>query len=408
VLYRSDQLVVSPLLGYVVVVFLMGLQDAVMSYTAPVYMEQVLGNSLVMGVLMGVAALTGLCFDIILSRWCDQRSFRFFLSATLVTAFVFPLILLLLPPTVVILILAMMIWGMYYELSQFAHFNFIHLSVNKEGHARAWGVISVFKAAAYMVGPLLAGSLVGWGMNWVFKVVLGLAGLVFLALVIFLKSFDKEKVAVEKKVNARSFWRELGIWRVLMRKVWPLWLFVVVIFLVDASFWSVGAILSEELRKAHVWGGMVLTVYMLPSLVVGLGVERMARPLGKKRIAFIAGMVYGLLLMMVGIMPSVPLLLLLILVAATFGAVAVPEILAVFEDFMARLGEFGGEVISLERSAENLAFIVGPALAGAIALVVGFQETFTVMGGVLFLVASLAFLVVPRKIRLPQQELGEI
>jgi predicted MFS family arabinose efflux permease len=99
---------------------------------------------------------------------------------------------------------------------------------------------------------------------------------------------------------------------------------------------------------------------------------------------------------------------LLILVAATFGAVAVPEILAVFEDFMARLGEFGGEVISLERSAENLAFIVGPALAGAIALVVGFQETFTVMGGVLFLVASLAFLVVPRKIRLPQQELGEI
>ena len=74
---------------------------------------------------------------------------------------------------------------------------------------------------------------------------------------IFLKSFDKEKVAVEKKVNARSFWRELGIWRVLMRKVWPLWLFVVVIFLVDASFWSVGAILSEELRKAHVWGGMV-------------------------------------------------------------------------------------------------------------------------------------------------------
>jgi MFS family permease len=187
-----------------------------------------------------------------------------------------------------------------------------------------------------------------------------------------------------------------------------LWLFVVVIFLVDASFWSVGAILSEELRKAHVWGGMVLTVYMLPSLVVGLGVERMARPLGKKRIAFIAGMVYGLLLMMVGIMPSVPLLLLLILVAATFGAVAVPEILAVFEDFMARLGEFGGEVISLERSAENLAFIVGPALAGAIALVVGFQETFTVMGGVLFLVASLAFLVVPRKIRLPQQELGEI
>ena len=159
VLYRSDQLVVSPLLGYVVVVFLMGLQDAVMSYTAPVYMEQVLGNSLVMGVLMGVAALTGLCFDIILSRWCDQRSFRFFLSATLVTAFVFPLILLLLPPTVVILILAMMIWGMYYELSQFAHFNFIHLSVNKEGHARAWGNFGFQGGGLY--GRAIVGRVIG-------------------------------------------------------------------------------------------------------------------------------------------------------------------------------------------------------------------------------------------------------
>jgi hypothetical protein len=116
----------------------------------------------------------------------------------------------------------------------------------------------------------------------------------------------------------------------------------------------------------------------------------------------------GLLLLVAGLMPSLVGLLTLVLLASTLGAVAVPEILAVFQDFVVRSGVFGNEIISLERSAENLAYILGPMLAGGIALVMGFQETFTVMGGILFLAASLAFLVVPRKIRLPQQELGKI
>jgi hypothetical protein len=328
--------------------------------------------------------------------------------AALGAALIFPLILLFLPLTIIFLILAMIVWGVYYEFSQFSHFNFVHAFLTKEEHAHAWGVISVFKATAYIVGPLLAGWLIGLGMNFAFKTVLVLVAVGFLGLAVFLKRNHKGQKTVGDEANHPGFWQELAIWRTLMAKVWPLWLFILAVFLIDASFWSVGTVLSEQLRQVHPLGGLLLPLYMLPSLLVGWLADKASRPWGKKRVAFLAGMSYGLLLLVVGLMPSPVGLLALVLIASTLGAVAVPEILAVFQDFVARSGVFGNEVISLERSAENLAYILGPVLAGGIALVMGFQETFTVMGGILFLAASLAFLVVPRKIRLPQQELEKI
>lgn len=406
--YRPNFIIASPLWGYAILVFLLGLQDALMSYATPVFLEYQLNNSLYMGLLMSVASLAGLFFDLLLSHFFSQKSFRFFLLAAVGSAGVFSGLMLFWSPIIVHLIISLAIWGFYYELSQFSHFNFIHTFLKKEDHARAWGVISLIKATAYMLGPLLAGWLIVSDFQPIFRGVLFLVALVLLATFLFLKSIFPHHQTVEKEIPQHGLSQELKIWRLLFARIWPLWLFVLAMLMIDASFWSIGAILSEELRHTHPLGGLLLTVYMLPSLFVGWVTGRLAGPWGKKRIAFGAGLMYGLMLFSLGWVNSVPLLLGLVFLSSIFGAVAMPEILAVFQDFVGRLGILGSEIVSLERSAENLAFILGPILAGGLAQLFGFQLTLAIMGVFLFLVASLAIMVVPRKIHLPQKKLETV
>ena len=51
--------------------------------------------------------------------------------------------------------------------------------------------------------------------------------------------------------------------------MWPVWLFTVVIYLIDASFWTSGAILSEELKHIHPYGSWLLPLYIVPFLFAG-------------------------------------------------------------------------------------------------------------------------------------------
>ena len=395
------------LLGYCLLAFLLSLADALMSYTTPVFLENKLGNPAQMGILLGISPIAGILFDVFLEKNLANKSYLFFLKLTFLSAVCFPLIFILLPPSIIFLILAVLVWGTWYELTQFTNFRFIHVSATVPQHAASWGILSIFRSTAYLLGPLFASLLISYSFNSSFYAVLGVLGIAFLLFLLFLKN-QKNPARLEtdqpgdKKITLACQFKVL---RSLLKKIWPLWLFTFAILFIDATFWSVGTVLSEELKTRHPLGGFLLVAYMLPSLFIGLLAKRVSRPLGKKRAAFIAGLLAGLILAFSGLVKEPLLLLSLVFFSSIFSSLSVPEILAVYEDYVARLGRAGDEMVALERSSENLAYILGPMIAGAVALLIGSQKTFTVSGLFLAIVSLLALIIVPKKIRLPQKEI---
>lgn len=392
------------------IIFLIGLSDAIMSYTAPVFIEKSLDNSLLMGFVLSFSSLVGAVCDFVFSKYFHGKKFHFFLLWGIVGTILFPASFLLLPPIASMMLLSMLIWGIYFELIIFSNFHFVHSFMDKSEHASSWGILETFKACAYMTGPLIAANLITLEIKAPFYVSVFFTSIALFFALVFLKYQKAFKIGVEapKKIDSFSFFTELKIWSLLLKKVWPLYLFVFMLNIVDSTFWSVGALLSEELKVAGGFGGVLLSAYTAPSLLMGFLAGRISKPFGKKKAAILSGVVAGFLFLVSGVIVSTLYFVITVFLASMFISMAWPQIMATFEDYIARLKEFGNDIVGLQSSSSSFSYIVGPVIATSTATIVGNRLTFSVMGALLLAASVVILLVLPKKIRMPQTELQEI
>src|SRR3989339_847849 len=245
--------------AYAIILFLLTTSDAIMSYVSPVIIKDYVQNSFFMGLILAFSSFVGLISDFLLPEFFRKKTFRFFIWGTILTAFAFPSIFLLFKPSVFVFLVGMAIWGLYYEMNQFANYNVIHEYLKKEQHASGWGILYSFRSAAYLVAPLIVGSLslqvnrssLYFSLLFLF---LGLAGFT-----LFSKIFPKKAGTDDKQETYAGQERptvELRIWKILFLKIWPLYLFVFALFLLDSTFWTVGVLLSEQMRQTHSYGSL--------------------------------------------------------------------------------------------------------------------------------------------------------
>jgi MFS family permease len=201
---------------------------------------------------------------------------------------------------------------------------------------------------------------------------------------------------------------ELLIWKALIGKTWILWFYSFVIVLVDALFWSIGILYAEELKEQYSIGELFLLVYMLPSTVMGFVLPAIVERLGKKKTAFITGGLGGLLLFIFAFVNNIYLLLGTMLLSSILTAIAYPALSATYEDYIKRLGLYGNDMVGLQQTSGSLAYIIGPIVFGAVAVVVGTHKTFAFAGMLLASTAVASLVVVPKKIKMPQKELNEV
>ncbi|MFA6420596.1 MAG: MFS transporter, partial [Patescibacteria group bacterium] len=154
---------IKRLLNYGVILFLLGVGDAIMSYYAPIYIENTVKNGFLMGLILAVSSLVGVVSDFLLSRISKERSFRIFFISAIVGGILFPISLLFFPPWIPILLFAMTAWGIYYELIGFSNFVFVKEHIPHDKYPTAWGIIETLKASAYFIGPILAIFLIDKG-----------------------------------------------------------------------------------------------------------------------------------------------------------------------------------------------------------------------------------------------------
>ena len=410
--HRHWHLLLSPLsislFGYSIIMFIVALGDAVMAYSAPVYIESFVGSPFYMGLLLASSSVVGFIADVVIGKIFGNKNYYFFLFWTIIIGLSFPLSLLTLPPLIPLFLLAMSSWGIYFELMEFSSFHFVSEVERRLDNAKSWGTIYSFKSCAYLVGPLIASFLIASDTKFPF-----LAATLFFLFSLLASLFFH--LTLGRKVHPhlpppppkRTILDEFIIWRLLFRHVWPVWLLTLTAIMVDATFWSVGTLLSEELKSSHPFGGWLITAYMAPNLLAIILVQRAAR-WGKRHIAFLTGIISGLFLFVAGFTTSTPLLLLFVFISSFFSGIAVPEILAASEDYITRLRGLGNDMIALERTASSLAYIIGPILAGAFAGVVGNQRTLSLVGLVSTTLAVAILIATPRKILLPQKALSQL
>lgn len=385
------------------VLFFVYLSDAILSDFTPGYIQGRLGGSMMMGIIMSFSSVVGFGADLIFPQLLKATTVKKLVALAIVSSVGFSLSLLFSTwwPMVVMFLVAMAIWGVYYELLGFANQQFVSETVTVPMRSAVWAVLGVFKSMAYFLGPILSGYLMVSGERTLLMVTLGLSVLGLVAF--FLARMSSKKVDVE--VEHINIFREIGHWRVLFAHVWPVVLVSLMLGLIDATFWTTGTVWTDKLAGVNRFGGMFLSFYMLPTFFVGFVVARMGIYEHKKKIAEISLLIGSLLLMAIGISGAVWWQLTVVLLSSAFLAAAWPLTDAVYTDIVARMGRERKHLIGLSNSTTSLAYIIGPLLAGGLGAIAGEMVTFVAIGGVVAIIAAILIFITPKKLKLPQEEI---
>lgn len=390
--------------------FFVYLGDGILSDWVPSFVQSSTHSSLVMGLIISFSSMVGFGADLVFPEILKNFKTKKLILMGIGTSLIFSGVLLwtINRPLLVLFLVAMAVWGLYYEFLGFGGQQFVAESVPMVSRSGAWAVLGIFKSLAYFFGPIMGSYIaLNKGDN---ETVLTAASSVVIGYLIWIfwgkgNGDTSKKIEQVTNVDRFSIWKEIKHWKSLAEHVWPVLVLSIAMGLVDATFWTTGTVLSDTLATQHWLGGMFLPFYTLPMVVVGVVVAKWGIYKGKKKIAEIFMLIAGILLTCIVLGNSIYFMLLISLLTGTSLAIAWPLTDAVYSDITERMGRSGKHMMGLSSSTLSLAYILGPVLAGFIAQLVGEKLTFSVVGIFMSLVAICLLLVTPKKLRLPQVEI---
>ncbi|HOX96542.1 MAG TPA: MFS transporter [Candidatus Woesebacteria bacterium] len=393
------------------IVFFLYLGDAILSDWIPTYMQGALGGSLWMGLMMSFSSLIGFMADLVFPQLfrkvSERRMVMLAISAVFMTAGV--LIWTTHFPYVSLFLLGVGIWGLYYEFLGFGMTSYVTKIATVTERSGVWSIIGVVKSIAYCIGPLIG--------SWLFvlqgnvAIIFVYAGMALIAYTVWLALGHKKKrefAATETgDTEGLHILEEIGYWKVLFGRVWPILLVSYLLGLVDATFWTTGVVLSDNLVEKNWIGGLFLSAFMLPEIFVGLIVPRLKISVGKKKLAEKFLFMSGILTVCLGFLTSAATMVFFAFLIGMMIAIAWPLVNAVYSDILARMGKEQKHLTGMSSSMVNLSYITGPVVAGLMSNAIGEQKTMMYIGMFIMVAALLLLLVTPRKLKLPQAEIAE-
>jgi len=372
--------------------------DCTMSYITPLLLVERGFSITLMGIIVGVSSFAGAIFDLILCKIAPNANYRRIFLAMFAASFIYPLILWS-AKSIWIFLLAMAIWGIYYDLLNFGIFNFIGRYTQKEENANNFGITQVFKALANVIAPIVVGfavvAYVDWksfALGWIF---LAIGLLFFISLILLMKRQKVPEMKNYLKPKTISF--EVHLWKKIGRLILPVLLLTFFLYLIEAFFWTLMPIYAES-SGLKVLAGLFLTAYTLPALFVGWLIGSITRKFGKKRTGYLGLFIGSIVLSTFSLINGPYLIALIIFVASFFIAFSLPSINSAYADYISETPEVEKEIESLEDFFTNLGFILGPITAGFLADSFSIPTAFTFLGLAGTLLAIILFNITPRSI----------
>jgi len=392
------------LYAFSTVMLFVALFDGIICYIAPLVITESGISKTMMGIIIGSASIVGAVFDFLMCRIFKNNFYRRILIFMFAICLLQPLILWQ-AKTFPVFLLAMAMWGIYYDLKNFACFDFVSRETGKDEHSSSFGVIQVFQSIGYFIAPIAAGVVIGEFANWApfatAWILISLAIVSFLIL-IFLKRKQPEKDIVESDYACKRFnlFMELSVWRKIGKLIMPALVLTLLINTVDGFFWTIGPILAEGFLSQKMFAGFMMAAYTLPPLFVGWFVGYFTAKFGKKRTAFFSFFIGSIILAFLPLTNSLFHTTIIIFLSSTFIALSWPAINGAYADYISESRLVEKEIEGLEDFYTNIGYIIGPISAGFLADRFGNMNAFSVLGIAGALLAFILLKFTPRKINI--------
>lgn len=397
---------------YLLAVACIFLADAALAYTFPILLERALSSPFLMGSIMAFSSVIGIFCDTLFpklfERWRWYELFLLGSATTLLFTLAVHTSTLLLP--VLMGLIAVAIWGTYYELLGFSEDRYIVQTIARRHYTRTWATIAVVMLPIITLGPLLGELLLQTSM-WTHTTTLfalqsiGIA-IAFLLFKAMRRSEHHTHHTTIKTPTFSTFLRSFSHWKHLAIPLLPITLTVFAMRVIESLYWMFGALFAIELGGVfahYAWAPLLL--YTIP---LGIGAIVLSQVNLQKNKRFIAhgALTFGGVSMFAGLLlANNPLLMALCLVAAnTSLAFVLPTISAVssgVQEFLDDRYQF--YVVGMVRMAMSLGYIVGPFVGGLLAQTYSYQTAF--MLAALFAVCAglIMLFFSPRHIRIEKQ-----
>ncbi len=379
--------------------------DSLITYIIPIVLTGSNFSKTAMGLIIGSSSIFGALFDILISRYVSDMHYRRLIFWMFLACASVPF-LLIIGGSAVIFILAMMTWGIYYDLYNFGTFDFVMRTSSSKEYSSSFGLIEVFKGFSNIIAPLIAGFLIVGALTlkvYAAIYIFLIAGfLMFLTLVVFGKRIEKEhpfKSGSEKPAK-KNFLVEVHLWRKITFKIWPVLLMTTFLSMVLSFFWTIGPLYSEVADLGSLNGSFVFA-FAFPSLLLGWFVGPLNRFLGKKLTAFWSTLAGCLLLLILffnfnngwyGVLT--------VFGASIFLSLSFPSIAAAYGDYISENSLAQSEVQSIQDFFTNLGFIIGPVSAGVLSDFYGISPAFGYLGLFGVLLMAVLLIVTPKHINI--------
>lgn len=384
--------------------FFIRLADAVISFWAPNQIQNSLGNPILMGAIVSFQSVVGLSADLIFPRLLKSIRVRQLVFWAILTSALtsFFLTTSTFQPFIAIFVVTMALWGIYYELINFANFQFMGSTVPLHMRAGAWGFTGIFTGLAYFLGPFIAAQLLNRGIFLTQGTII-----IFLTVSLLILTLTKKMHDAPTQVDFSDLdpWMEFKHWLTLSSHIWPVLVISLALGFIDSTFWTVGAVWTEKLTQINPWGVWFLPLYLLPFICLGIPLSSWKIYQGKKKMAekFLA--LAGILLAGMAISGGVSWQLAVVCLSSCALAVTYPLLQGVYSDIISRMGTEKKDMIGLTSSVVNISYIIWPVFAGLIVSKVGERLTFSWLGMGVLTVAIILLFVTPKKLELPQSEI---
>lgn len=356
--------------------------DAVASFAIPLLITDAGFSATAMGIILGSSSIAGAVFDFILAKFLQNAHFRRVYLFMFIISFLFVFVLWN-ATTIPIYLVAMALWGLYFDLIGFGNFDFVGRQTQPEEHVSSFGVLDVFKSLGYLLGPIFAGLLITEIVDFkVFILMLAFLVMAFGLYFVLVYVTKKEKRDYIKTVVYRhkNSALELKKWERVGLSTLPVLLFIILLNIYDSFFWTAGPLYSESFAGVHPLAGFFMAAYSFPPLVVGWFVGNIVAVMGGKKAIFISFLLGSLVLAVLPFVSSFYLVLLIVFLSSSLTTVTAVSVKALLVDRITDKPSEEMEVEALGDFSTNIGYVVGPMVAGVLVDAFGNAWTFSYMG----------------------------
>lgn len=359
-------------------VFFFSVFDGLFAFMSPILMEQRGIDEIQIGLLLGSSSVAGLLADFLICRVLRKARYKRIFFIMLLIASAYPIVLWG-ASNITMFLVAMALWGIYFDLLTIGQLNFVSMDTKSNEHIPVYSVLRISIAMGSLIAVILCGILIQGQQSFIPYI--GGAMLLISYLNYFGLTTKKQKVVNQHlTMKKSSVFRQLGVWRSSIANRGGLLLGIFFLNVIDSAFWQLSPSISENEGLPFLVRSFFMVPYQIAPLVIGIILSKF---INNKRVDFIAH--YSLILACLTLssllfVESFEYIAPINIITSLFLGFAWPTYWGSYSTAIEKNKRLQAELETLGDAFTNLGYIFGPILVGYLANSHGDIKTFGVIG----------------------------